>query len=163
MLTSTRKDLKEAYRQREELERKIAKLRQMVTTLGAMCEEDGLQDFKEYVPRSGKLTDAVNTTVVASAVPLTAIEIRGVLEDLGYRFQSSNPLGSIHSVLTRLEQQGLVARVCRAKPDGTVDKREEKFWYGGFPPPAPWVFSRDVTYDKDRRAHVVKKGKETGG
>lgn len=165
LLVVARRDLKESYRTREELDRRIAKLRQTVVTLGALCEQDPLQTFRRFVPRGANLTDAVENAIMATSEPLSAADIRGVLEDLGYRFQSNNPLASIHSVINRLLEQKRIERVYRVKPDGIVERRERKYWFGMLPPPEPWVEATRAKYDKTKRVWIVgeKEDENTPG
>lgn len=130
MLKRARKDLKEAYRQREQLDTKIGKLRQTVITLGVMCEEEeniALEFLKVWGARSGKLTEMVGNALHGASAPLTAIDVRDLLEDLGYRFKTANPLASIHSVIKRLEEQDIVVRVRQEQGDGTYS-HTSKFW-----------------------------------
>ena len=153
-LAAARKDLHAAYAQREELERKIAKLRQMVATLGSMMDEKGLDTFK-FLPRSGNLTETVRNAVIASMTPLGAVDIRNVLVDLGYRFQTANPLGSIHAVLGRLVEQEQLVPV-RAVLDGKVG-RDIKYWYGNPSYLEHWIPADAVQWDAERKAFVLKK------
>jgi hypothetical protein len=157
LLVTARRDLKKAYRDREDLDRKIAMLRQTVVSLGALCKEDSpLEDFKQWwSPRGKNLTDAVTNAICGSQTPVTVTEIRNILEDLGYRFQSSNPQASIHSIIKRLIEQKLIAKAARRNPDGTYDLTNA-YWYGDQQPPEPWVFWRDVALDKTTRKYALK-------
>ena len=77
------------------MDRKIARLRQTVVTLGALCREDGKREQqKRFVTHSGSLTNAVLDAIMASDVPLHPKNIQGILEDMGYDIGSSNPLAS---------------------------------------------------------------------
>ena len=159
LLATARRDLKLAYREREHLDRTIAKLRQTVVSLGALCDEEGsgLEDFKVWFSPIGKnLTEAVTNAVVGSKKPVSPVEIRNILEDLGYRFQSSNPLASIHSVVKRLVEQEVFIKTARANPDGSVDDRGH-LWWGYASPPEPWVLETDTELDTDRKQFVLKK------
>ena len=150
LLERAREDLKAAYRQREELDVTIAKLRQTVVSLGAMCPEDDVREgLKGVVPRRGALTDAVSNTILASQIPLGAKDVRDMLEELGYKFASgsSNPLASIHSVINRLVEQKRVIPVKRIGPKGTLIG-DRKFWFAMGDPPDGWGALKGAVYEK---------------
>jgi hypothetical protein len=105
-LKAARRDLETLYRQREELERKIARLRQTVISLGALTKETPLLEKQKHrFKENESLTEAVMNVIQASEIPLHPKTIQERLEELGYDIGSSNPLASIWSVVRRLEQK----------------------------------------------------------
>lgn len=159
LLVTARRDLRKAYRDREELDRTIAKLRQTVVSLGALCKEDSpLQEVKTWWSPLGKnLTEAVANAIAGSATPVGAKEIRNILEDLGYRFQSTNPLASIHSVIGRLIEQKEITKAVSLKAGLGTIPGAPRFWYGHSDPPLPWALFADVRFDPAKRAYVLKE------
>ena len=156
ILTTVRKDLKEAYREREELDRKIAKLRQTVVTLGALCEEGGEREFLKVLGSLKEdLTTACHDAILASGTPVSPTDIRDTLEDLGFRFKSSNPLASIHSVLKRLLEQKQITRLAQIKADDSISN-ERKYWCGK-KLPASWVLEEDLVCNKEQSKYILKK------
>jgi hypothetical protein len=159
-LTAARRDLKRYYRQREEMDRKIAKLRQTVVTLGALCSEGFNRDFAKEYGLTKTLTDAVFDAIIASERPLHPKEIQFLLEDLGYEFKSANRGASIHSVCKRLVQQGKLAPVVRISPKegkGAYDKCG--FWWGDQKPPAPWIRQDWGGYEAPKEEKSPKRRK----
>ena len=152
-LKAARNELINLYRGREETDRKIARLRQTVVTLGALCRESSEREAqKRWVTHSGSLTEAVMDTVMASDEPLQPKEIQRVLEDMGYDIGSSNPLASVHSVIRRLLQQRRL-RGC----ERVVNSRPRLgFWWGDKKPPKPWK-PHDWDPTKERRPVAVKQ------
>ena len=155
ILQKARNDLGAAYKEREALERRIAQLRQTVVTLGAMVGDKPVNEFGWAVSRNSNLTEAVRNVVVASFAPLDATEIRAVLVDLGYRFQTTNALASIHSVVKRLVEQKELTVVRRVK-DGKPS-RESAFWFGDPSYLEHWVEASLLTWDGSKREWVLKK------
>jgi len=151
-LKAARNELLNLYRGREETDRKIARLRQTVVTLGALCRESSEREAqKRWASHSGSLTEAVMDTIMASDAPLQPREIQRVLEDMGYDIGSSNPLASVHSVIRRLLQQRRL-RGC----ERVVNNRPRLgFWWGDKKPPKPWK-PHDWDPTKERRPVAVK-------
>ena len=105
-LKAARLDLEKMYREREELERKIARMRQTVISLGSLIKETKeLEVSKRWFKEHETLSEAVLNCIMASDVPLHPKEIQERLEELGYDIGSSNPLASIWSVIRRIEKQ----------------------------------------------------------
>lgn len=157
-LKKARADLKKAYGEREFLERRIAKLRQTVVTLGTLCEEPDatLRFLKTFASRSGKLTDSVRNAMIATDSPLSPAEIRDLLVDLGYRFQSTNPLASIHSVIKRMVEQKDVKHVRAVDSTGKVNS-DRKYWHDiAGEPPKPWVAANEVRWDSTIKTWVLR-------
>lgn len=106
ILRTARKDLERFYRQREELERKIARLRQTIIGLGSLTKETPeLEEQKRWFKENESLSEAIMNIIQASDVPLHPKEIQERLEELGFDIGSSNPLASVWSVVRRLEQK----------------------------------------------------------
>ena len=108
ILDQLRFDLAGLEREREDVEHRIAKLRQTVIMLGGLCDDpEPLQAAKllRRVHKAGSLTDAVHSALMAVDQPMDAREIRDVLINLGHPFKSSNILASIYSVLKRLRER----------------------------------------------------------
>lgn len=137
-LTAARIDLRRLYEQREQLERKIAQLRQTVTTLGALCSETDGRDFVKIYGLNGTMTDAALDAFIASEKPLSIRQIVRTLEDLGYPFKSGNRAASVHSVVRRLVQQGKLRPVVRPTAGDRYDVNAHGFWWGDKRPPEPW-------------------------
>jgi hypothetical protein len=105
-LADARRDLEDLYRQREEIERKIARLRQTIISLGALTKEtENLEKAKRWFKENETLSEAVMNVIQASEVPVHPKDIQEALEDLGFDIGSSNPLASVWSVVRRLEQK----------------------------------------------------------
>jgi hypothetical protein len=159
-LKAMRRDLQMALAEREELDRKIGRLRQMVIALGALCQEDDeTETIKMWVPMRGNLTDVVLSTITASSVPLGAKQIRDTMLNLGYRFHSSNSLGSIHSVLKRLQEREALKLVAKLTDDVTGAVGVRKYWYGSQNLPAGWVPADEIEFDKKLGKHVWRNAR----
>lgn len=152
-LADAKAELKDLYRQREQLERKIARARQGVIALSRMCDPDPegprplMRALVEGAPMG--LTDAIRTVLLASETPLDQIGIRDRLESVGYDIGASpNTLISIHTILKRLVANGEVKHVGKVAPpnkDG-IRWEDDAFWWGEHSIPKGWkVFTGDFT------------------
>jgi hypothetical protein len=157
-LTAARRDLKRLYREREDMDRKIAQLRQTVLSLGALCHEPGRRDFvKEYGLRGG-LTNGVFDAIQASQTPLSVRRIQETLEDLGYDFKAKNRAAAIHSVAKRMVEQGKLQPVTKPTKNDRYDVNAQGFWWGDTKPPAPWVRHNWGAYKLPKTPYRVRAG-----
>ncbi len=86
--------------QREELDLRLARLRQAIASLAAICGEAVGQE-------SPGLTEACRSVLKAAQAPLPATALRDRIAALGLDLSTySNPLASIHVVLRRLVYAG---------------------------------------------------------
>jgi hypothetical protein len=84
----------------------------LIQTLNALGKLVG----EEFVaPRDGEpeppagMTDSIRAILTQAGAPLTASEIRGSLEAMGFDIKSySNPMANIHTILRRLTESGEV-------------------------------------------------------
>jgi hypothetical protein len=135
-LKGARRELQLLYQEREQLERKIARVRQSVVALTLLVEHS--PDINTDVPR--RLTEAVQLELQSDRNPLETPAIRTGIENQGFDIRSSNPLASIHSVLKRMIERGLVRVVFRRGPGGRgLLFYTRAFWWGDHGPPAGWV------------------------
>lgn len=128
-LDTARAEMAELTIKKEEIEKRIAQLRQTIVGLAALSEEDSDEDIKLYIPSLieraqtqaamnvarlmiGKtigLTDAVREVLKAADGWQYPTEVRDGLERMGIDTQSySNILASIHTILKRLAVKGEV-------------------------------------------------------
>jgi hypothetical protein len=109
-LQQAKADLNRAVMDRDKLSLEIARLQQLVKalTFAAIKDEKKGRMVQDFEAAHG-FTETVLTIVRTSTMALSARGIRGRLNDLGYDLSKyANPLGFIHSVLGRLEQQGKI-------------------------------------------------------
>jgi len=162
VLTAARRDLDALYRDREELERKIARLRQTIISLGALTKESPqLEKKKKWFRENEPLTEAVMNVIMASEVPVSATEIKESLEELGYDIGSTNPLASVWSVLRRLEQRRWgdhpyirqwVSEEVRPWGKGKRHQVRVGWWWGDRKPAGNWK-----RYESPMKARSKKK------
>jgi hypothetical protein len=97
-------------RQREEIETRLAQLRQTITALAPLCRRDSAHHLDEI-----GLTDACRSVLRASLGPLPPVEVKHRLAATGVDLSGySNPMASIHTILKRLAAAGEVRRVTTA-------------------------------------------------
>jgi len=102
-LESAIKEFERLKAQNEAVETRLAQLRQIISTLGTLCD---LPAAPVAPPELG-LTDAVRSVLRASVAGLTPVEVRDRLGSFGIDLAVySNPLASIHIVLKRLTTGG---------------------------------------------------------
>ena len=98
-LTAARDELERLLEQHDLLEIRIARVRQSIAALSALCDEPAETDLG--------LTDAVRTVLRGSVEALAAPDVKERLDALGVDTASHvNPLASIHTVLKRLVRSG---------------------------------------------------------
>lgn len=145
-LADAQKELRGLFRKREEMERQIARLRQTTAAIGRVCEPDATYNAKAQARNSTTrdgvgLTDAVRTALMSSRRPLDAVQIRDMLDAVGYDAGSSpHTLISIHTVLRRLFQSGEVKAVGVREKTGPNKGRFSRigYWWGEWGIPKPW-------------------------
>jgi hypothetical protein len=110
-LKAAREEIDVLRQERDALDARIARLRQTIAALEAVCDE--APSFDEG------LTEACRTVLKAASQPLSAVDVRGHLGALGLPMAKySNPLASVHTVLKRLASAGEVSVVYgKGKPD----------------------------------------------
>jgi hypothetical protein len=107
--------LGECLREQESLEARILGLRQTVVALSKMLGQQF--DEEEALGLTDAIRDAFRASIGRS---VTALEVRGILEDLGYDISKyGNFMASIHSVLKRLAAKGEIREAGR-REDGKV-------------------------------------------
>ncbi len=103
-LTAVIEEYERLSKQRSAIDERLAQLVQAMGSLSHLCNLSPTVEFG--------LTDACRMALKSVDQPLTAAEIRGKLEAMGYdTSRYSNPLGSIHVVLRRLCRSGEAAFV----------------------------------------------------
>lgn len=129
-LDTASKELQKLLRQKDEIEKRIAKLRQTVASLAALSKDDSEEDDKVYIPgaldkaagyavatiaagivgRTIGFTDAVREVLKASGERMTPPEVKDGLLRMGVNLDAkySNPLAVIHTTLGRLVDNGEV-------------------------------------------------------
>jgi hypothetical protein len=101
--------------QRQEIDLKLAKLKQTVDALSSLCDrpvpEIELRPQSALTAAIG-LTDAMRKVMSDAKLPMTVPQIRDALLDLGYDVnQYASGLTVIHNTINRLEKQGELTRV----------------------------------------------------
>jgi hypothetical protein len=169
VLKSAEKELIDMFREREALERRIARQRQTVVALRMKVEGDQYpkHHIETFTPKN--LTDACRWVLCGATKPLDAPAIRDRVEALAYDIGSSNPLASVHSVLKRLIEQGEVRRAYQLGRGNELLHYTLAFWevsdvFAPRPVPAGWVLPTDAQIAADlkkrRRVRIPKKYRE---
>jgi len=100
-LEAARQEYEQLAAQRSALDLRLAQLAQTIGSLMRLC------DLTPSV--AAGLTDTCRTVLRAAQRPLTALEVRDLLEAMGFDVSRyANELASIHTVLKRLAQSGEV-------------------------------------------------------
>jgi hypothetical protein len=151
-LESLKRDLHEAKVQHrasldlaESAEQRIAHLRQSISALSQLCGEKFEED-DEF-----GLTDLVRMALKTHGGPLTAVDVKTRLEQLGYPQKSENALPSIHTVLKRLVLKG-------EANDTAIKEGKTAYRWSTVPPPPS--FPKDVDMIEDTLAATFKKKKK---
>jgi hypothetical protein len=112
-LEQARTDLAKAIQERDHWNLEIVKLEQLMKSLAQMVSaSDKAQAKFNALEAAFGFTETVHTIIRSSKVPLSAMDVRDKLLNLGYDISGySNPLGFVHSVLGRLEKQGKIKEV----------------------------------------------------
>lgn len=158
-LRAARDELERLFRQREDLEREIARTREAVISLGLMVEHDQTLSTAVYLPTS--LTEACVNAILVSNKPIDAVSIRKHVERMGFDIKSSNPLASVYSVLKRLIQQKQLRAVYRVESDGTFRRLPAYFWSAtDARMPKGWAVVTDEQLRDDLQTTLNKIGTE---
>lgn len=145
-LKDARAELQGLFREREELERRIARARQGVIALARLCEPDidAPRDIKQALVEgeSMGLTSAIRTVLMASRIPLDPLAIRNELEGVGYDIGASpNTLVSIHTILKRLVANGEATHVAthsKQRDEHGPLWEDDGYWWGQHGIPKGW-------------------------
>ncbi|MBZ5507602.1 MAG: hypothetical protein LAO78_19245 [Acidobacteriia bacterium] len=128
-LETAREDLADMFREKEELEIRIAKQQRKVAALAILSDES--EDTDELLDLGlGGLTNACRSVFRASTTKLlTPVEIRNRLRQLQFPIHEyKNILASVHNTLRRLEAKGEVKEKIRDVHD---DRDESVYqWIG---------------------------------
>jgi hypothetical protein len=101
----------------EELEKKIAAIRQMIMGFSAALGEQFVEED------SLGLTDAIRQAFKTHEAPLTPTDVRGRLEALGYDTSKyGNMMASVHTIINRLVTQGQI------RQNGTIAGKPAYQW-----------------------------------
>src|SRR2546423_7293904 len=106
--SDARLELAQALNARDELDRRIAKLRQTVHSLAQLCDEesfdeDALDAVGILLAQDMGLTEACLEVLRAADKELTGPEVKRGLEKMGFDLTKyENPLASIYPTLNRL-------------------------------------------------------------
>jgi hypothetical protein len=108
-------ELNELLAEQERIDERILSLRKTMTALSTLIGQNSEKD-KDFMDQlSGQirtmidvsLTDDIHKILMAARRPLTAIEIRAELKELGQTLaEQSNPLATIYAILNRLAESG---------------------------------------------------------
>ena len=107
-LQQAKSELEKAIKDRDALNLEILRLQQLVKALSQQVQKGDEKLLVNVGDKMG-LTEAVLTILRSSPNPMTARNIRDQLVQHGFELgRYSNPLGFVHSVLGRLDQQGKI-------------------------------------------------------
>lgn len=118
---TAKRDLIENLGKREQLDRKIAKLRQTLKALGELCGSDP-EEIDKLLLREGfavegkpGFTDAIRRLLRLQPTGLSPTEIRDGLLKSSVGLGQVNLLSSIHTVLRRLVEAGEIEKLGDAR------------------------------------------------
>ncbi|HEX3660074.1 MAG TPA: hypothetical protein VHU89_01500 [Acidobacteriaceae bacterium] len=107
------RELMEKGRQRTEIDREMANLRQLIRATANMLPDVERKTFiaqAEEAEPAG-FTDTIRKLIETAVRGITPVELRDALPAAGIDLSSQvNPLASIHAVLKRLEKSGHISR-----------------------------------------------------
>ena len=116
IVEDSKKELEDLLIKQEEIERRIARLKQAILGLAPLIEEEptdqgmyGTNDdfVSEWLGLGTGMTDVCRNIFKASSSPLTPVEIKQKLLDMGVDLtKHKNIMASVHSVLKRLAEKG---------------------------------------------------------
>ena len=105
-LEAAKKELVTVTAQHEQTAKRIAQLRQTITTLERLMGRP-----PSLINTTMSLVEACEMAVVASDAPLTPVAVKQMLQGTGFDFSRyTNPMATIHSALKRLEKGGVIER-----------------------------------------------------
>jgi hypothetical protein len=115
-LDNTVAKISELLKERERIDSEISLLKTVAQAYGALLSDGSIEtrlvDLINEVPSEPGITNAIRRVLSNSKIPLSALEIKSGLENLGVDLSSYVNSGAvIHNTLTRLEKQGEVLRV----------------------------------------------------
>jgi predicted nuclease with TOPRIM domain len=123
-LNEAQKELRDLLEKREQLDRRIKGLAQIIEGLRTLGESADLDEatrlvlsaLNQDVPELPKgFTDAVRHLIKHATEPVTAMEIRDELQAAGYGGKTpKHTLISVYTVIGRLKEKGVVSEVIRA-------------------------------------------------
>lgn len=119
-LESARSEFDRLIQQRLALEKRILHLKQTISGLMALCEQDeepkgDKAEFAPSFPRSVRLTSATRQVLAESESPITPPKLRDILIRRGLNMsQYANQLSVIHNTLLRLQRQGQTMQISGA-------------------------------------------------
>ncbi len=130
-LEAAKKEIAELLPQHTAIEKRIAKLRQIIATLSSLAEEPDSDDEQVFVPggigrafaesriaaeamfgKNMPLSNAVREVLKASGKPMTPVQVRDGLIRMGIDLEKkyTSPLAVIHKALKRLDGKNEVKR-----------------------------------------------------
>ena len=90
----------------DDCDKQIAALIQTINALAPLVGEEPIAAPEPEAPPAG-MTDSIRGILAEAKEPLSAAEIRDLLETMGFDMKSySNPLATVHTVLRRLTESG---------------------------------------------------------
>jgi len=109
-LQQAKTDIEVAIRNRDYWTLQIVRLEQLIKSLSQMVATTEKARAKfDALEKALGFTETVNTIIRNSHTPMSAINVRDKLLEMGYDLAYySNPLGFIHTVLGRLEKQNQI-------------------------------------------------------
>jgi hypothetical protein len=149
-LTTAEKELVALLRQQSVITQKIAQTRQTVLALRTKLAVDHDNSIDFVVPRT--LTEACLNAIMASGVPLAAVDVLNRVEGGGFEINAVNKLASVYGVLKRLREQGLIALLYKELPDGTPMLVRRGYFYSGQarrPVPKGWKQFTDLEIEAE--------------
>ncbi len=135
-LQAAKEELAKLMVQKDEIDKRVARLRQTIVSLAALNEEINPEDGEVYVPspfqRSSQIavqgiaslfgkgmgfTDAVREVMKGADQPMSAMDVRDGLLRMGIDLESkyTNPLAVVAKTLHRLREGGEVRSATRAR------------------------------------------------
>ncbi len=127
-LGAARAELEHLLEQQEEIEKRIAQLKQAIIALSPLGEESSYGSLAREWAALG-ITDSCREILKAADRPLTPLEVKQQLINTGHRVEKyTNLMASIHTVLKRLKENDEVISVALA--DGSAAYQWKAMRYG---------------------------------
>ncbi len=131
LLEKAQAELVRLLEERKNLDWAIRKLQQDITHLGALCQVEVDDPFKQL-----GMTDAIRWIFGTRKEPLTASDVRDKLSEAGFDLSEyKNPMACVHTILKRLVQAEQV-KTQTPQPGVTTFVWSERM-YGLYVPPMP--------------------------
>lgn len=117
ILEKMRRDLAELVRKRDSLNVQIIDLQAQIRSLSsAISRTELVQRGIEHQQALIGVTDAIRTIFRLQSRPMTAADIKGAMDMMGYDFQGmNNPSSVVHNTLKRLAGSGELKYDAEAK------------------------------------------------